>query len=707
MPTRPAAEATALGDDALIDRVALAEAQQRILGRSATVRIGRYLILERIGKGGMGEVCSAYDPELDRKVAVKLLRSHLGPDPEARARLLREARALARLAHPNVVAVYDAGVIGRDVFIVMELVDGQTMSGWLRAAARDWREIRDLLVEAGRGLVAAHEAGIVHRDFKPSNVLVGRDPLGGNAIGRVRVLDFGLARTSAGEDTSAPTLGTDPATSEVEPVLTRTGIVMGTPAYMAPEQMLGSEVGPAADQFSFCVAMFEALYELRPFPDDVAGRLHAIKAEHVASAPASTRVPPWLYRAIVRGLRADPRDRFASMKELLAAMQLDRRKRRLGIAASVSAVVLAAIIAFASAWWLRPTPGPRELEVVERISAEAHEAAARAYFVYAPFDDPSLPSAYQKVLELEAQGEPSRELARARATELRNEFSATLVRLGDEYWDREGGVPFASDYYAQALAFDPDLAHARARTSLTPGEIATLADKAARGDWSTGERLAGESLAALAEADPEERRERVESLLEADPAPSASTSARLLALVERVEANETPIVAKSSESRPRAARAPERTEDEIVLVVADDEASDETPTPAKSDAPARDGRTSKQLVADARAAALRGRAETAEWLFRRALTHDSASADALAGLAEIEYDRGHYHAANRFARDAVGVAPRAAHLRILLGDTYFKTHEYRSAERHYEEARRLGHDQAEARLELLRKQMGG
>jgi tetratricopeptide (TPR) repeat protein len=457
------------------------------------------------------------------------------------------------------------------------------------------------------------------------------------------------------------------------------------------------------------VALFEALYDLRPFPDDFAGRLHAIRAEHVASAPAATKVPPWLYRAILRGLRVDPRDRFPSMKELLDAMQLDRRKRRLGIVLSVGAVLLAAIIAFATAWWLRRTPGPDDLEAVERIADEAHAAAARAYFVYAPYDDPSLPSAYQKVLELEGLEDSSRDLALAQAQALRREFADTLVRLGDEYWEREGGVPFAADYYAQALVFAPELSRARERTSLTPGEIATLVGKAARGDWSPGERLAGESLAALAASDPDERRQRVDALLESEPPPSPSTSARLIALVERVEdpSGEPAAPTMRGEPRPRAARAAAPVEEDVLIVPEDEPPPAAKPPPTEPDPSARDDRTSAQLVADARAAAARGQADTAEWLFKRALTHDSKSAAALRGLAEIEYDRGHYNAANRYAREAVRVAPKNAAYRILLGDTYFKTHEYRNAQRHYEEALRLGDEDAAARLELLRKQMGG
>src|SRR6185312_791559 len=158
------------------------------LARGAS--IGRYVVLGLVGRGGMGEVYAAYDPELDRKVAVKLLRVKAGNGvslTEGRQRTLREAQAIARLSHPNVVVVFDVGTFEEKVFIAMEFVDGNTVTYWLEQKPRTWREILDVFIAAGRGLIAAHEKGLVHRDFKPDNVMVGRD-------GQVRVMDFGLAR---------------------------------------------------------------------------------------------------------------------------------------------------------------------------------------------------------------------------------------------------------------------------------------------------------------------------------------------------------------------------------------------------------------------------------------------------------------------------------------------------------------------------------
>src|SRR5579863_1211307 len=264
------------------------------LGRGAI--IGRYVVLGLVGRGGMGEVYAAYDPELDRKVAVKLLRVKAGNGvslSEGRQRTLREAQAIARLSHPNVVVVFDVGTFDEKVFIAMEFVDGNTVTFWLEQQARSWQEILRVFIAAGRGLIAAHEKGLVHRDFKPDNVMVGKD-------GQVRVMDFGLARQmpertlrSARPRPTTPSRGSLKVASEtlaLEPGtlvlnedsngsgpgqssvsglfdarLTRTGAMMGTPAYMAPEQFFGAPTDARTDQFSFCVSLYEALYGERPF----------------------------------------------------------------------------------------------------------------------------------------------------------------------------------------------------------------------------------------------------------------------------------------------------------------------------------------------------------------------------------------------------------------------------------------------------------
>ncbi|HRI55422.1 MAG TPA: serine/threonine-protein kinase, partial [Pseudomonadota bacterium] len=277
--------------------------------------LGRYLVLGVLGAGGMGVVYSAYDPELDRKVAIKLLRTDVaGEDAgQARRRLLREAQAMARLQHPQVIAVYDVGTIKSQVFIAMELIEGTTLSGWLKAKPRRRDEILEVFTLAGRGLAAAHAVDLVHRDFKPDNVLVGRD-------GQVRVTDFGLARKVSGGDDYA-------SSSHVsDPIMNGPGVLAGTPRYMAPEQYSGDPVDQRTDQFSFCVALYEALYGVAPFAGDTIGsRGFNVVRGRVLSPPPEARVPAWLRQVLLRGLSVRPENRYTDMEGLLVALNRNRR----------------------------------------------------------------------------------------------------------------------------------------------------------------------------------------------------------------------------------------------------------------------------------------------------------------------------------------------------------------------------------------------
>ena len=273
-------------------------------------RVGRFELESLRGTGAMGAVFAARDPELDRRVAVKLLTI---PDPATHVEQLRtEAKALARLSHPNVVTVHEAGVEGSDLFLVMELVDGGPLSQLWLGDTPSRRTLLDAFVQAGEGLVAMHEAGIVHCDFKPGNVLLARD-------GRVKVADFGLARLA--DIPGAPTLGSGPAGSEER---SSTVSRRGTPAYMAPEQLAGSQLDPRSDQFSYCVCLWEALHGCRPFPPGGGVRAGAETLE-----PRRARsVPRWLERALLRGLAADPSARWPTMRELVDVLRRASQRGR-------------------------------------------------------------------------------------------------------------------------------------------------------------------------------------------------------------------------------------------------------------------------------------------------------------------------------------------------------------------------------------------
>jgi eukaryotic-like serine/threonine-protein kinase len=319
--------------------------------------IGRFIVLGVLGSGGMGVVYSAYDPHLDRKVAIKLLASVEGRSAhDAQVRLLREAQAMARINHPNVIKVHEVGTHHDRIYLAMEFADAGTLRGWLAAAKRTQREILDVFIRAGRGLAAAHAAGLVHRDFKPDNVLMSQD-------GAIRVTDFGLVSVADASpqvrDTPVPAVAVslDGSLSESTPLsqdLTRTGSVMGTPIYMAPEQFNSQPTSAQTDQFAFCVALYEALYADRPFEgESYPALMFNVCNGSVLPPPASSSVPTWLRRVVLRGLAIEPSKRHATMDDLLAALADDpvRRRRRM-LAFGVAGVVVASGIATAIA--LRP-----------------------------------------------------------------------------------------------------------------------------------------------------------------------------------------------------------------------------------------------------------------------------------------------------------------------------------------------------------------
>ncbi len=320
--------------DAILKKVVATGTEDLVVGSKL---VGRFTITSVLGEGGMGTVYVARDATLGRDVAIKVHHSAGGA-----VRLRREAIAMAKLAHPNVVTVFEVGDLAGRPFVVMEYVTGTTLRAWLAGSPRTVREILAMVIAAGEGLAAAHDAGLIHRDVKPENVLIGSD-------GRARVGDFGLARELDSKDEAsigaAQPLAIEPVHKLLTP-MTQTGAVLGTPAYMSPEQFAGAPVDPRADQFAFCVTVWEALWKERPFAGTSFEQLHAaIATGTLRAAPATPNVPAPIRRALERGLSADPADRFPTMHALLDAMReaLRRRRRRwlVGSAGGIAALAMA------------------------------------------------------------------------------------------------------------------------------------------------------------------------------------------------------------------------------------------------------------------------------------------------------------------------------------------------------------------------------
>lgn len=321
----------------------LQDIRQRMFGRTEQLRIGRFQLHEPLGEGGQGSVFEAYDEQLARGVALKVLNpAMLGADPErASRRLLREAQALAQLSHPNVVQVYDSGRQDERVWVAMELVRGASLRAWIRDAgarsAANWLEVFDLLQQAGRGLVAAHEIGIIHRDFKPDNILVGDD-------GRVRVADFGLARATMEGNAETAEHVLEPEDGRSGGSLTRTGQILGTPRYMAPEQFDGVTT-KACDQFAFSVTAWEALTGRYPFRGQTPTELLVSFTEHVIDETTAAHLPRRVRQALTRGMSPDPSARHPSVIGLLEALGNPRGTRaRRRVAVLVGAGLACAVV---------------------------------------------------------------------------------------------------------------------------------------------------------------------------------------------------------------------------------------------------------------------------------------------------------------------------------------------------------------------------
>ncbi len=408
-------------------------------------RVGRYAVLGLLGAGGMGSVLRGWDPELDRPVAIKVIQTSSARYTDSyRQRLIREAQALAALSHPNVVNVFEVGEHGRGVFVAMELVAGPTLLQWTRQTTRPWAQILAMYIQAGRGLSAAHAKGIVHRDFKPANVIVGDD-------GRARVLDFGLAVADGTVSLSAADVSASsdevPLAGSISNPLTEAGVVMGTPAYMAPEQHLGEPADARSDQFAFAVALFEGLTGRLPFAGDDLRTLSLSVVRGKWDPPPPGVMAAEIQAVLARALQVDPNDRFASIDELLAALTTavntaDPRFDTRGVDQ-----VLARAAELSAAPSSRPGLSTTEIEeIAQEVGISPEHARQAAKEALAPVAaQPALPvRAAAAPLVISDEPEPTidhRVSVTRRIPRIRPEVAALLIR---EMERREGRGKTAS-----------------------------------------------------------------------------------------------------------------------------------------------------------------------------------------------------------------------------------------------------------------------
>jgi len=666
------------------------------LARNELIPGSRYELKRWVGEGGMGVIYEAEHVDVRRRVAVKVLRPEYATNLEVINAFRFEARATSGLESPYLVSIYDYFELpdGRSA-LVMELLDGIDLSRREESVVDPARVI-GIGRQICKALQVVHDGGLVHRDLKPENIFICSDA---DRPDTVRVLDFGIARLTT-QATSA-----------------QSG---GTPLYTAPEVILGGAQGPVADIYALGCVLYELLTGITAFGRD---NIDATLRAHLEDRPQPpsmvvTTVPTAMDSVVMRALSRKPEERFTSMADFEAALceaqveaglttmwddlplpdAIPDDKRSWLLARMPDpvthkpppsryrmwgAVILSVALGGAAMFaFTRPDPDSVEaLSPEERrartLAREARMAGSRAEWVYPSPDDVSSRTAYQAVLALEEMGDVGRPIAAG----LRTDFSTTLVRLGDEYWDAEGGRRFAIAYYEQALLFEPTSVHALERSSMSARSLGAFAERAADGRFALEELMSVEPLIELAAHDDVEPAERISKV-------------RRKRRAKRADAPK-PEAAPTAEVK----EAPEPKSGQ--------------PSPSKGE-PAKSGPTierdpagAQSLVRQAKSAASSGSASKAKLMYERALAKDSRNTSAHAGLRDLAFDAGDYARAVRHGKRAAQLAPRNATHQLRLGDAYYRTHKYTLAEKAYAAASKLGDKRAKWRLERAREKLGG
>ena len=705
----------------------------------------RYRLIRWLGEGGMGVVYEAEHIDIERRVAMKILRLDLSLSPDIAQVFRDEARAANRVGSRNIVQIYDFGEIpdGR-LFFCMELIDGLDLADRTDEGIASG-ELIGILRQVCKALGAAHKAGIVHRDIKPENILLIDDDDG--RPGMVKIVDFGVAAILGGEGGGSP--------------------IAGTPHYMAPEQIRGDEFDGRLDMYSVGCMAYELLTSKPPF-DGVTLEVILLAQLGDPPPPLSEAAPdrmiaPALEAVLRRCLAKEPSDRYGSMDELEAALceaqisaglstgwddlplpDVDPERKAYLVANMPSpydglerrrprwlwplvAVLVALLSVGVTIAMMGGEPTTAVTSEIDGLTEDARKAAIAHRWVIAEGDNTS---AYQRVRDLERLGE---KVARERADDLRHEFASALVDLGDTLWAVEGAQSLAALYYQWATHFEPTNTLARERSFLTDTELALARKRAEEGEFLEAERSLAKVAQAVTTDDPEKKRALLTEAFSERP-PGSSLQLTLLAdavrtskLVDDEAMDELTSLALGGSPKTLrdelAALDKEGALDELDEPVAAPEKSKaKGKTKAKSKAKAkaeadeedadletaeRDPEKSDSVAAEGKAALRNGNRDQAETLFHQALSHNSRNATALAGLSDINFDRGAYQKAVIYAERAVKIASKNKTLRIKLGDAYFAVLRYNDALTHYERAAQLGEIRAAARIAKVKAKLGG
>ncbi len=656
----------------------------------------RFRLVRWLGDGGMGTVFEAVHVDLERSVALKVLRSVRGKRSLSLFR--QEAKTLGRLGSRFVVDVHDFVELrdGRLV-IAMELLRGETLREVIKRGPLPIERIIPIARQLCKGLSAAHRVGVVHRDVKPENISLEVFEGRGDAV---KLLDFGIAQMSDDAEISRA----------------------GTPGYLAPEVFSGVGADRRSDLYALGCTLYELAAGRKPFEDDDPSK---VLLAHLDTKPVRlgsiATVPDGFSAAVMRCLEKDPEKRFESAADLEVALceaqiaanfttpwddlplpsvqpevverlrrqmptlRRSRKRRWVPIAVAGLVAVAAAGVWTGYAMKAEEAADTPRLAEVDALVEGARGAAARAFFVYPPPEDPTLTTAFGFVVQLEEWTGPGGDVAAERATRLRAEFADTLERLGDRYWEAEGGKPFALDYYAEALVFEPERSRARVRASMTPGELRLLRSKAKSGGFSDVELAEVEPLIVLSDVPQEDKDARMQSIQTRSP--QAAKRKRQLDSLARGGA-------KGSGADAEPSAVADVTEDSPLLLeepdvgTLDDSIPEDEPNPQRA----------RELTSQADRAHRRGQSARAEALYSEALALDRRHADAYRGLGRVAFDRGSYALAGRQLSKGVRLAPRNARMRIELGDALYKSFDYDGARAQYRRAQELGSSEAAGRL---------